>query len=46
MRMVPRKDVPKVTSALFEFYVSKGSNEELRGRGRWATSSGAWACQG
>jgi sulfite reductase beta subunit-like hemoprotein len=29
MRMVPRKDVPKVTGALFEFYVSKGSPEEL-----------------
>ncbi len=29
MRMVPRKEVPKVTSALFEFYVSKGSQEEL-----------------
>lgn len=29
MRMVPRKDVPKVTNALFEFYVSKGNEEEL-----------------
>jgi sulfite reductase beta subunit-like hemoprotein len=29
MRLVPRKEVPKVTSALFEFYVSKGSQEEL-----------------
>ncbi|HUI01318.1 MAG TPA: nitrite/sulfite reductase [Nitrososphaerales archaeon] len=29
MRMVPRKDVPKVTNALFEFYVSKGTQEEL-----------------
>jgi sulfite reductase beta subunit-like hemoprotein len=29
MRMVPRKDVPKVTSALFEYYVSKGSKGEL-----------------
>jgi sulfite reductase beta subunit-like hemoprotein len=29
MRMVPRKDVPKVTNALFEFYVSKGTRDEL-----------------
>ena len=29
MRMVPRKEVPKVTNALFEFYVSKGNQEEL-----------------
>ncbi|MDG6914933.1 MAG: nitrite/sulfite reductase [Nitrososphaerota archaeon] len=29
MRMVPRKDVPKVTGALFEFYVSRGSPDEL-----------------
>ncbi len=29
MRMVPREQVPKVTSALFEFYVSKGTPEEL-----------------
>ena len=29
MRMVPRKDVPKVTSALFEFYVANGTQEEL-----------------
>jgi hypothetical protein len=29
MRMVSRKDVPKVTSALFEFYVSKGTPDEL-----------------
>lgn len=34
MRMVPRKDVPKVTNALFEFYVSKGTEEELSKQGR------------
>lgn len=29
LRMVPRKDVARVTNALFEFYVSKGNEEEL-----------------
>jgi sulfite reductase beta subunit-like hemoprotein len=29
LRLVPRKEVPKVVNALFEFYVSKGSPEEL-----------------
>jgi len=29
MRMVPRKDVPKVTNALFEFYFAEGTKEEL-----------------
>ena len=29
MRMVPRKDVPRVTNALFEFYFSKGTKDEL-----------------
>jgi sulfite reductase beta subunit-like hemoprotein len=29
MRMVPRDSVPKVTSALFEFYVSNGTKQEL-----------------
>jgi sulfite reductase beta subunit-like hemoprotein len=34
MRMVPRKDVPKVTSALFEFYLSNGTQEELSKPGK------------